>query len=242
MKTNLLMITWRLCRAKELSFHHQDPGLFLYHSRHPNQGLPRKILHLSSLACHVWQLHLRKYFSSRTSLLLPCIPGIGQENWSFSIPITRNNCHPTLLRVYSPSSAAGKRLFLTWSSCPKEVEDGDSWSSTMGKEQTETPTQTQHSSPLSPLISLSQKKLRYFCFAMTPATAPAALWPSTSSFMPLVTCTEIQWGLWGLKKNFSLFSKDTVHHNSDLEIKTRLQAEPSRIRVILLIHVSRHQD
>lgn len=143
--------------------------------------------------------------------------GKGNEVPPSQLPETTVN--PTLLRVYSPSSAAGKRLFLTWSSCPKEEEDGNSWNSTVGKQQTETLRQAQHSSPLSPLISLSQKKLRHFWFAVTTATVTAALMPSTSSFMPLVTCIGIQWGLWGLKKNFSLFSKDTVHHSLTWKLK-----------------------
>lgn len=84
---------------------------------------------LSSLACHAW-----RHFSARMLLFLPCTPGSGQENWSFPIPVTRNQPgapHPwgniiqsqQLVRHYSLLAAHAQR----------GTEDGDSWSSTVGK-------------------------------------------------------------------------------------------------------------
>lgn len=130
------MVTQRLCRAEELNFHLQAPGLFLYHSRHPTQGFPRKTLHLSSLACHAQQLlRIWRHFSAGTLLFLPCTPGSGQENWSFSIPVTRNQSatlHPRGDIIQAQQLVRDNSLLAAHAQ--RGTEDGDSWSSTVRKQ------------------------------------------------------------------------------------------------------------
>lgn len=135
-RTSLLMVTWRLCRPKELDFHLQASGLFLYHSRHPTQDLPRKPLHLSSLACHVWQqLHIWRHFSAMTSLLLSCTPGSGQQNWSFPTPVTRNqSVTPHAQGDIIQAQQLARDYSLLAAHAQRGTEDGDSRRSTVGKQ------------------------------------------------------------------------------------------------------------